>query len=268
VRETKPYKVLIVEDDPAYAEPLRACLHHAEAFDILDVTDSAAKAYRIVKFGLPDVVVVDLELAEGDGLDLVCRLRDPKENLAIVPYILVVTEFQAKPMLKKLKSGLADFIIKKENKGYTPEMILNHLTVMQDHFFRNQKPEKPPIDSSLEKEMFIRKRIDRELEQYYIKQGGKGREYLAEIIYMAFSLPKHETLQITRLYTEVGKLFGKDPHNVSMAINRVLHAAFSKTAREDLERLYSPYVDIGRGAPQAKEFVAHTANKIRKERII
>ena len=267
MREAKSYKVLIVEDDPVYAEPLRECLHRAEAFTILDVTDSATKAYRLAKSGLPDVVIVDLELAEGDGLELICRLRDPAANLPISPYILVLTEFQAKPMLKKLKSGLADFVIKKENKGYTPEMILNHLTVMQDLFFRNQKPEELPLDSSLEKEALIRKRVDSELDQYYIRQGGQARDYLAEIIYRAVVLPKHEKIQMTRLYAEVGKLFANDPHNVNMAVNRLLHTAFNKTAQDDLERLYTPYVDLGRGAPRAKEFVAYTADKIRKEHI-
>lgn len=266
--KAKPYKVLIVEDDPAYAVPLRVCLHRSAAFTVLDVTDSASKAYRLAKTGLPDVVIVDLELAEGDGLDLICRLRDPGVNLPISPYILVLTEFQAKPMLKKLKSGLADFVIKKENKGYTPEMILNHLTVMQDLFSRNQKPETVPLDSSLEREALIRQRVDSELDQYYIRHSGQARAYLAEILYLAVALPKHEKLQISRLYVEVGKLYANDPHNVNMAVNRLLHTAFNKTARGDLERLYTPYVDLGRGAPLAREFVAYTANKIRREQII
>lgn len=267
MQKSNSYKVLIVEDDPEYAEPLRDCFDKTEEFEVVDVTDSATKAYRLVKSGLPDVVIVDLELAEGDGFDLLYRLNDPEENWPLSPYVVVLTEFQARTALKKIKSGLANFLFKKENGGYTPELVLRHLTIMQDQFSRNQKPEEPSLDSSLEKEALLRKRIDVELNQYYIRQGAQGREYMAEMIYKAVTLPKHERLQVTRLYAEVGKLFQNDPHNVTMSVNRLLQNAFNKTSKEDLARAYAPYVDIERGAPQVRDFVAYTAKKIRNERI-
>ena len=263
----KPYKILIVEDDPDYAEPLRDCFNKTEEFKVLGVTDSATIAYRLVKSGLPDVVLVDLELKEGDGFDLLARISDPEENWPLPPYIIVLTEFQAKTALRKIKSGLANFLFKKENEGYSPELLLRHLTIMQDQFARNRKPEQPRLDSSLEKEALLRGRIEAELDQYYIRQGAQGREYVAEMIYKAVVLPKHEKLQITQLYIEVGKLYQNDPHNVTMSVNRLLQSAFNKTAPEDLARVYTPYVDIERGAPQVNEFVAYTANKIRSEHI-
>lgn len=263
----RSYKVLIVEDDPIYAEPLQTCLNKAEDFTVIGVTDSAEKAYKLVKSGLPDAMIVDLQLEEGDGLDLLTRIRDPKENLPVQPYILVVTTFNSDSTMLKLSGGLADFVYKKRMTGYKPEVVLNHLRIMSDQFYCNRKPEVQSIDSSLEKEALIRARVDRELDNYYINEGSDAKKYLTEIICEAILIPKYEKLEIGKLYAKVGKMFSKTSHNIDVAISRLLNAAFLKTAQDDLERLYTPYVDIGRGAPKNKEFINFTANKIKKENL-
>ena len=265
--ERKPYKVLIVEDEAEIYEPLRDCISNAEDFEVLAVTDSSIKAYQLIKTGLPDVIILDLQLREGDGFPLLQQIRDPKQPLAIRPYVLVLTKFDAKPIMAKLRRGLADYVLQKFNKRYDPNMILEHLDFMKDEFFRNLDPEMPQMDSELEIEQLIRKRIDSELDQYYIAQGNQGRLYLAEIIYRAIIVPPHEKFHITHVYAQLAKQYKTKPHNINMAIFRMLQTAFTKTASQDLERIYTPYVDIGRCAPKTNEFVSYTARKIRNERI-
>jgi len=237
-------------------------------FSLLAVTDSADKAYKLIKTGLPDAIIVDLELNEGDGIELLHRLRSPSEVLAVVPYILVVTAFSSDPVMATLTEGLSDYMLRKQNRSYSPEKVLKHLLFMSYQFQRNKKSEEMLIDSSMETEQLVRTRIESELEQYYMSQAASARDYLVECIYRAVFLPPYEQLKIGDIYLTVGKLYRKEPRSIDMAIRRLLVTAFIQTCPSELVEIYGPYVEIGRMAPRNKDFIAYVANKVKKEFVV
>ena len=263
----KRYKVLIVEDERLYSEPLKESIKSDQEFEVLAITDSVNQAYNLIQTGLPDVIIVDLQLKEGDGMDLLSRIREIKENLAIKPYILTITAFASNTIATALNNGLADYMLNKKNESFSPDLVLNHLRIMSQQFHRNKKPEAQIIDSSLETEAILRARINSELEQYYMSQSTQSKDYLAEAIYLASQVSKYDKLEIGQIYLNVGKLYRKDPHNVDMAIRRLINTAFMNTNPDDIERIYKPYLDTNRGVPKNKEFIAYVANKIKKENI-
>jgi len=263
----KRYKVLIVEDNPAFSEPLKSHINQDEQFEVMAITDSVRDAYKLLKAGLPDAIIVDLKLAEGDGCDLLNQIRNTKENLSIQPYTLVTTSFNSAPLMDMLTDGLCDYVFHKRNSSYSPEEILKHLQLASKYFYRNRTPEKHIVNTVLEREEMLRARISSELNQYYMNQGSQGIDYLIEIIYQVIHLPKTETAPIMQLYIDVARHFQVTPNAVDNCIRRLLNGAFLKTAPEDLERLYTPYVDIGRGAPRNKEFIIYVAAKIREENL-
>ena len=262
------YKVLIVEDDETYASELQVCLNRTQDFGVIAVTDSADRAFEYIKTGLPDVIVVDLQLREGDGLELMSRVRDPGEKLPMQPYILVTTNVTSNRTISKINNGLADFVYLKQMVGYSPEHILKHLRLMADEFDCNKEPAPQPSESPLEKEERIRSRVISELDNYYINHGTAAKDFLIEAICMVLALPENEKPLVTkRIFPAIGKKYSKDWHAVDMGITRLIQSAFTKTAEKDLERIYKPYVDIGRGAPSNKEFIIYIANKIREENL-
>jgi len=263
----KRYKVLILEDDPNYAEPLRVQIQSDDKFEVLGVTGRAKEAYQLLKAGLPDVVIVDLQLDEGDGLGFLKRIRDPKEKLAITPYVLVTTLFASDTIMVALTNGLADYVLKKQNESYSPQLILEQLHIVSCTFHRSRMPPRQRIESSLDLNMRLHTRVEREINQYTIRQTIDGRKYLIEIIYLALQLPKHEKLRIERLYTAVGKQCSKTGEAVSVAIRRAIEQAFLYTDPETLAELYPPSLNASRGSPENKEFIQVTADKIRKENI-
>lgn len=68
-----PPTVMIVEDDPAVCDLLREELA-ADGFVVL-VCDSLTEGRRRLPSVFPDVVIVDIELPDGSGLDLVREVR-------------------------------------------------------------------------------------------------------------------------------------------------------------------------------------------------
>ena len=66
--------LLVVEDDSATATFLADNLT-ADGYD-LHVAESARDALRLLQTKFPDLVLVDLGLPDGDGLDLISRVRE------------------------------------------------------------------------------------------------------------------------------------------------------------------------------------------------
>ena len=265
--DERPYKVLIVEDEVRCIAQLRDCFDKHEKYTVLSVTGSSHEALKLIKIGLPDIVIVDLHLKEGSGFALLERLRNPNEHIPLMPYILGSTKFTADSTWETL-GQLADFAFAKADGLCNTTLILEHLRIVEKQFARNRNAEPKPIDLTLEKEDIIRTRIESELDQYFMPRTTKGRKYLERMLYKVFTLPKHTELNLTRMYNEIGQEFRNNPDNVDMAIRRVLKTAFTKTDTSDLERLFTPYIDPAQGWPGTKEFVVNTVAKFQKERII
>ena len=260
----KPYKVLVLEDEDEFAEPLRVALRNDPDFQLIGLTSRATEALQLLKAHIPNFFVVDLQIDEGDGHEVLDEVR--KLTLPITPYILVTTTFANKKNKAVLCHDLADYVLDKNNESYSADRVLAHFRIVAERLSKTAKT-LPPV-SEADKEQTLRTRITRELEQYYMSASGRGKEYLVELIYLAFILPPHEDIQIRKLYAEVGKVFRKESAAVDVSIRRLLDAAFLKTHPDDLVRLYPYYIDIGRGAPRNKEFVTFIVDKIKKENIV
>jgi DNA-binding response OmpR family regulator len=68
-----PPRILLVEDDPALSSFLVDNLH-ADGFVPL-LAPTMADGLRMLEFKQPDLVLVDLGLPDGSGLDLIARVR-------------------------------------------------------------------------------------------------------------------------------------------------------------------------------------------------
>ena len=106
-----PLRILIVDDSPAIRSILRDCIEAGghEVVDEAEGGDSAVKAYARHK---PDVVTLDLSLADGDGLSVLKTLRklDGKAK------VLVISGNSQKRVLESIyAAGAAGFVGKPIN---------------------------------------------------------------------------------------------------------------------------------------------------------
>ena len=78
-------RILIVDDNEAFLDAARALLE-GEGQSIVGVATSAAEALRRAEELRPDVVLVDIVLADESGFELVRRLaeRDPDDPAAVI----------------------------------------------------------------------------------------------------------------------------------------------------------------------------------------
>ena len=77
--KTKTISVLLVDDDPQFRAGIRtflSCSQQDRAIEVVGAADYPALGLSLTKQYSPDLILVDMELAQGDGLSLLQQLRD------------------------------------------------------------------------------------------------------------------------------------------------------------------------------------------------
>jgi DNA-binding NarL/FixJ family response regulator len=84
---TPPLKILLIEDSPEITEALEQTLEAEDNMTVVGHADNAARAIHALETMDVDAVVVDLNLREGSGLQVLSHLHrngNPKSILRIV----------------------------------------------------------------------------------------------------------------------------------------------------------------------------------------
>ena len=99
-------RILIVEDDRALGEGLCLALKSPEAEPLLCRTLAAARA--ALEAGEPDLLVLDVNLPDGSGLDFLRQLR----RSSALPVILLTANDMETDIVAGLESGADDYVTK------------------------------------------------------------------------------------------------------------------------------------------------------------
>lgn len=103
----KRKKLLVIDDDPDILKVLRANLElHGFA---VTTAGTWAKGIEFLDLQIPDLVILDLTLPDGDGVEL-CRIL--KERHPKVPVIMLTARDRVSDKVMGLESGADDYIVK------------------------------------------------------------------------------------------------------------------------------------------------------------
>jgi DNA-binding NarL/FixJ family response regulator len=103
-----PIRVVIVDDHPMVREGLRRMLDE-DGIDVVGEAGDTVDALRAVQHLTPDVVLLDVELSDGDGLTALPQLRRAAPHARV----LVVTMHAERALLRRaLEAGAAGYVLK------------------------------------------------------------------------------------------------------------------------------------------------------------
>ncbi len=105
-RDTRPYRVLIVEDEPGLAESVRYSLE-TDGFDTL-LADTGVKGLDLARTHQPDLVILDLMLPGMSGLDVCRQIRASSD----VPIIMLTAKDSEADKVSGLELGADDYMTK------------------------------------------------------------------------------------------------------------------------------------------------------------
>ncbi|WP_368497410.1 response regulator [Herbiconiux sp. A18JL235] len=82
--ERRRIRVAVVEDQPLYRQMLTSALAGAEGLEVVAVASSCTNARAVVPDSDADVVVLDIQLGDGSGIDLGLELRHSMPRLGVL----------------------------------------------------------------------------------------------------------------------------------------------------------------------------------------
>ena len=102
-------RVLLVDDDALVRAGLKIILSSAQDVEVVGEADDGARAVAAVRTHRPDVVLMDIRMAQMDGITATRVLR----QLDRPPQVVVLTTFQAdEQVLAALRAGASGFLVK------------------------------------------------------------------------------------------------------------------------------------------------------------
>ena len=102
-------RVLLVEDEPVFAERFAAIVRSDAEFELIGVAPNCAAARAILRYTAPDILLADLGLPDGSGIDII------RETAQRYPQcdIMVVTVFGDEDhVLASIEAGAAGYVLK------------------------------------------------------------------------------------------------------------------------------------------------------------
>ena len=104
-----PTSVLLIDDHDLIRQGLRRAFERSEDFAVLGEAATLSQGEQLVARHDPQVVVIDVRLPDGSGLDLVRKMRQHKQQLGIVVLTMYAGDEQ---LFAALDAGASAFVPK------------------------------------------------------------------------------------------------------------------------------------------------------------
>lgn len=260
---TDEIKILMVEDEKYVVEQYRSLVETQPGMSIVYDTGREQRALTYLSHHKIDVMILDLELEEGDGVSLLAEME--KRDLEM-PFIIVVTNTVSNVTLSYLRAHGADYVYQKMNASYSPLRVLSVIQKIYPYqrFAKPCKEHPLVMEFNRQKaERTMRVNLTRELEMMGIRRKLVGFDYLVEAIMLYIKSPE-ENVHITNdIYPEVAEIKHTTSMSVERSIRCAIESAFTVADITRLHRYYPFPYDDERGRPTNTQFIANMAKRIK-----
>jgi DNA-binding NarL/FixJ family response regulator len=176
VSTPSPRRVLILDDHPVVRQGIKLMVSAEHDLTIVGEAQTEQEARRLVRELLPDVVIVDLSLAQGDGFNVV---RDVSAHFPDIRILVLSMHDEAIYAERLLAEGASGYIMK---QVATEQLVTALRTVLRGECFMSDNlkrllKERKNRDDGQSKQLSIR-----ELQVISLIGLGKGTREIAEAL--------------------------------------------------------------------------------------
>lgn len=188
-----PWSVLLIDDHELIRQGLRRAFERAADFDVVADSGTLAVGLRQAAELAPDVVIVDLKLPDGSGLDATRTIRDLLPRCAIVVLTMYAGDDQ---LFGALEAGASAFVPKtadaREVVAKARSAVASPASFSANELAAAMQRRLNPAGPKL---------TDREQQILELMADGLAISVLAKRLYISISTAK---AHISRLYEKLG----------------------------------------------------------------
>ena len=257
-------KIMIVEDEPeARADFCQAFTRYA-SMSLVYETGSEQQALEYLETHEVDVLILDIELEEGDGLSL---LGDIETRGLKKPFVIVVTNTSSRVTLSYMRAHGADYIYQKANRSYSPAKVLSVI----EKIYPYQRIEESrqcshavSVFKQEKEEQITRKYIEDELGKMGFRKKHVGFNYTVEAIFLLMQDKKAEQrYAANKLYELIADTYQTTLSGVERGIRNAIEAVFTGANVAALHKYYPFPYDEEKGRPTNTEFLKNMAQRLK-----
>jgi DNA-binding response OmpR family regulator len=257
--KTEPMTLLLIEDDAA--ERSKFTDHASNRADItfVGMTSSSDEGVQLVKEHMPEGVILDLLLYDGQGSGLQFLTDLMEEYLEPRPIIVVTTHIPPNMVYTQALNAGVDYIHFKGQADYSPEMVINTMLFLRKSMSATRRADQCS-ETPEERNNRIFDIIDKELNLVGIRTRYKGRTYLRDAIFLLLTRSKSNSKAVLVQVAERNNLIYS---SVFRAVETAIKNAWNNSCIDELQANYNAIISTSTGIPSPTDFIHYYADKIR-----
>ncbi len=242
-------RILIADANPEFCSLLTDFISNEKDFEVLGSANDGIEALALITELKPDVLIMDLQLSQLDGLELLRRLPQTGVKCKVV----VLSGFINQNVLADCATLGVDYFIPK------PCDISSLLVYLRRVSNNTQSPTIEPAylsrrDSALEAV------VTDIIHEIGVPAHIKGYQYLREAIILTINDMDMINAVTKVLYPAVAKKFFTTASRVERAIRHAIEVAWDRGDIEVLQKYFGYTVSNIKGKPTNSEFIAMIAD--------
>ena len=242
-------KLVMADASEEFRKMFRDMAEQEEGLELVGQTGEGGELLRMVEQCRPDVVIMDLMLAEMDGLEVLEQLPQPR------PRVLVLSAFTSPSLAEEVASRGGDYCMLKPCRlsavlERARQLAWGHSAqaVVEEEHARG-----------------LERRVTAIIHDIGVPAHIKGYQYLREAITLAVADMEIINAVTKVLYPEVAKKYGTTASRVERAIRHAIEVAWDRGDLETLQKYFGYTVSNAKGKPTNSEFIAMIADRISLE---
>ena len=243
-------KILIADDDRAFAVALKDHLAGLDRYEICGMADNGLRVLELMEQTQPDVVVMEMVLPNLDGMGVLEELHEHEP--AKRPRIICVTAFAQTNLTRQAMELGADYYLLKPFEPETLEKRIRQVLTYSDE----PLPGMPRVNS-------LEVDITRILHQMGVPAHVKGYQYLRNAIQYVTEDPNLMGAVTKELYPLVAEAHNTTASRVERAIRHAIELAWDRGNVDLMNRYFGYTIDVERGKPTNSEFIAMISDRLR-----
>lgn len=249
-------KIFIVEEKKELLEKIYNCLNKNNLYQIEGTSENAIETLEFFKNKNCDLLIIDLMMADIDGIGILEKIQDINKNA--YKKVICLTSFTNSIIGQSLEKLNVSYCLKIPfNLDYftsiVDKIINSHLNNKDLYQSKNEKLQKVKIENE----------ITEILHEVGIPAHIKGYMYLRSAIMTTYY--NIEILgQVTKvLYPDIARQYNTTSSRVERAIRHAIEVAWNRGNTDAIDDIFGYTVSASKSKPTNSEFIAMIADKLR-----